>query len=126
MTLSTRKSPIRDSVVLPLLVATAAMAGCATAPGPASDVGDAIRAEGRIVSIDTQPWAYDGHAVVVLEAEGSPITIQLPARWNLCAAAPVDVEALQVGQRARVVGARADQGEVVVCGDASHQLVPIR
>ena len=77
------------------------------------------------MSIDTQPWTYDGHAVVMLDtAQRGRIAVKLPARWNLCKAAAVDIEALQVGEAARVVGALDADGGVVVCEQATHLLSP--
>lgn len=101
------------------------IAGCATtarAPLAASDGSFA----GSIVSIDTQPWTYDGNAVVEVDTrERGRVAVQLPARWNLCKATAVDVEALRVGMQVRVVGTVGAEGEVVVCQGASHRLVPV-
>ncbi len=52
------------------------------------------------------------------------VAVQLPARWNLCQASPVDVQALAVGMRVQVVGSGAGAGTLVVCRDAAHRLVP--
>lgn len=97
-------------------------------PGDTADAvaGDA-RATGVVASIDTGPWTYDGNAVVQVEtAGGRRLQVQLPARWNLCQAAPVDIEALAVGMRVDVVGAVAGEEDVVVvCADASHRLAPV-
>ncbi|MCL1633369.1 hypothetical protein M2650_01740 [Luteimonas sp. SX5] len=82
--------------------------------------------EGAIAAIDTAPWAYDGNAVIQVDAAGrGRVAVQLPARWNLCKAAPVNVEALAVGMRVRVVGAAGAEGELVVCQDEAHRLVPV-
>lgn len=106
-----------------------ALAGisCAAAPVPATsapmDDGQAT-VEGTIAAIDTQPWAYDGNAVVLLEtAAGRQVSVQLPARWNLCKAAPVDVASLAVGRRARAVGTVTAEDELVVCERAGHRMV---
>lgn len=100
------------------------VAGCSTpvaVPGHSSEVS----IEGAIASIDTQPWAYDGNAVIQVDADGrGRVAVQLPARWNLCKAAPVDVEALAVGMRVRAIGAPGGEGELVVCEDEAHRLVP--
>lgn len=102
-------------------------AACST-PGDTADAvaGDA-RATGVVASIDTGPWTYDGNAVVQVETAGDRrLQVQLPARWNLCQAAPVDIEALAVGMRVDVVGAVAGEEDVVVvCADASHRLAPV-
>jgi len=112
------------SVVLGVVVLTA---GCATKPvaqpQPQSDKQTSI--EGSIASIDTQPWAYDGNAVIQVDtAERGRVAVQLPARWNLCKAAPVNVEALAVGMRVRVVGTAGTDGQLVVCQEEAHRLVP--
>jgi hypothetical protein len=52
------------------------------------------------------------------------VPVELPARWNLCQAGPVDVEALAVGMRVQAVGAPTAEGGLVVCQDPSHRLVP--
>ncbi|MGY1520333.1 hypothetical protein ACW5DW_07845 [Luteimonas sp. A482] len=82
--------------------------------------------EGTVASIDTQPWTYDGNAVIRVDtADRGSVAVELPARWNLCKAAPVDVEALAVGMRVRAMGAAGGEGGLVVCEDAAHRLVPV-
>ncbi|MGY0619227.1 hypothetical protein [Lysobacter sp. A378] len=69
---------------------------------------------------------FTGSAVVQVESERRGIVqVQLPARWSLCKAAPVDVEGLVVGMRVQAVGAASGEGGLVVCADPSHQLVPL-
>jgi hypothetical protein len=100
------------------------VSGCATAP-VATGEGSAMSIEGTIAAIDTQPWAYDGHAVIQVDtADRGRVAVQLPARWNLCKAAPVAVDALAVGMRVRATGTPGAEGELVVCQDAAHRLVP--
>lgn len=101
--------------------------GCAAAPVPAASAptedGQAT-VEGAIAAIDTRPWAYDGNAVVLLEtAAGRQVSVHLPARWNLCKAAPVDVASLAVGRRARAVGTVTAGDVLTVCERAGHRLV---
>lgn len=99
---------------------------CATqvAQAPAADAQRAMT--GSIVAIDTRPWTYDGNAVVEIDSDrDGRVTVQLPARWNLCRAAPVDVQALSVGMRVQVVGNADESGGIVVCADEAHRLVPI-
>lgn len=119
---------------LPVLGATACLAlagiGCAATPAdpaptdPAPATGTQATVDGTIATIDTQPWTYDGNAVVMLRtAAGRQVSVQLPARWNLCKAAPVDVAALAVGRRARAVGSVTGENELVVCERAEHRLV---
>lgn len=107
-----------------ILVAALAAAGCASAP-PASALvpGSQTSLEGTIASIDTQPWTYDGNAIVLVEtATHGQVSIQLPARWNLCKAASVDVAAMRKSQRVRAIGTVTDDGHVVVCERAEHRL----
>jgi len=102
-----------------------AFAGCATSPATNALAGGAVSVEGTIASIDTDPWAYDGNAVIRIDTQArGQVAVQLPARWNLCKAPPVDVQALSVGMRVQVVGAAGAEGELVVCEDAAHRLVP--
>lgn len=117
-------TPIARSMLA--LGAALSVAACATPSAPPAAAGGAGSIEGTITSIDTAPWAYDGNAVIVVEtaAQGS-VAVQLPARWNLCQATPVDVEALRVGMQVRATGATDTPGELVVCQDARHGLVPV-
>ncbi|TDK21505.1 hypothetical protein E2F46_14820 [Luteimonas aestuarii] len=119
------RSP-RLALAATALCAVLVVAACANTPDDASAPGGRIDVTGVIASIDTQPWMYDGNAVVEVDVEAPRrrMAVQLPARWNLCVAEPVDVEALSVGQRVRVVGNAGNRREIVVCQDASHRLVP--
>ena len=112
--------------VLALSAALAAVA-CSTSgePPPPAPAGD-IAIEGAVVSVDTRPWTYDGHAVVKVDVPGrGPVSVQLPARWNLCQAAQVDVEALAVGMRVQAVGAAAGADALTVCSGTGHRLGPV-
>lgn len=103
------------------------VAACATAPDATPTAGGQSSVEGTIVSIDTQPWAYDGNAIVMVEVpRQGQVAVHLPARWNLCKAPAVDVDALAVGMHVRATGAPGEPGEVVVCEQASHGLAPVR
>lgn len=113
-----------------MLIAAALLATACTTAGDAAvttdTARDAVRSTGTVASIDTQPWTYDGNAVVQVDtADRGRIDVQLPARWNLCQAGPIDVEALAIGMQVEVVGAAAGEGAVVVCEDPSHRLVPV-
>lgn len=123
MTLQPRHFALSAAACLALL-----SLGCvSTNPPPTSTLaeGSQTTVDGIIASIDTQPWTYDGNAVVVLEsAANGRVSVQLPARWNLCKAAPVDVESLVVGQRAQAIGTVTVDGALVVCERAEHRLVP--
>ncbi|HEY4530413.1 MAG TPA: hypothetical protein VIG97_08840, partial [Luteimonas sp.] len=104
-----------------------AVASCST-PGeaPRSTPTDDTAIEGTVASIDTQPWTYDGHALVQVDVPGrGRVSVQLPARWNLCQAAPVDVEALRVGLRVQAVGTPEGADVLTVCSGAAHRLVPL-
>lgn len=111
-----------------VLAATAclalAAAGCATTtPVPALVAGGQATVDGTIASIDTKPWTYDGNAVVLLDtASNGQVSVQLPARWNLCKAGQVDVAALAVGHRAQAVGTVTEGGALVVCERVEHRL----
>lgn len=108
------------------LCAALSLAGCATAPGAPPSAAGASVIEGTIASIDTQPWAYDGNAVIRIDtADRGGVAVQLPARWNLCKTTPVDVEALAVGMRVRATGTAVGEGGLVVCEDPAHRLVPV-
>jgi hypothetical protein len=114
-------------VAASLVIATSAIAGCAATSNPPAVADDAVTIEGTILSVDTKPWAYDGNAVVLLDTRSrGQVAVQLPARWNLCEATPVDVDALELGMKVRAVGSAGPEGAVIVCSDASHQLAPIR
>lgn len=117
------------SVTRSLAVAAAlfALSACATAPaGGALTVGQEATVEGEVTSVDTDPWAYDGNAVVTLATGGGKVSVQLPARWNLCKAQPLgDVQALEPGDRVQAVGTVTAPGELVVCAQPQHRLQKI-
>lgn len=111
-----------------LLVAAAALlalSACATATKQGAwVVGQQATIEGEVVSVDTNPWAYDGNAVVTISTTGAgTVSVQLPARWNLCKAQPPDdVQALKPRDRVQVVGTATAPNEMVVCGQPEHRL----
>lgn len=130
----------RSFAVLPTVMVFAVALGTAScaaqrdvAPAPNGEaaveraaVGGNVTIAGTIVSIDTRPWMYDGHAVVQVDVDGQGrMAVQLPARWNLCQAAPVDVDALAVGMRVQAVAAAEGDGRLTVCSDAGHRLAPL-
>jgi hypothetical protein len=108
------------------LAGLVAVTACSTSPGGAPAAGGDVTIEGTIASIDTKPWTYDGHALVEVDvpAQGR-VVVQLPARWNLCQAESVDVQALGVGMRVRAVGEAGDDGALTVCGRSTHRLLPL-
>jgi len=114
--------------VLRLSAATAlllALAACVTTThsGTALTAGTQASIEGRVSSIDTAPWAYDGNAVigVATNAHGV-VAVHLPARWNLCRAPAVDVEGLAIGDEVHATGSVGARGELVVCERPEHGL----
>lgn len=110
-------------VLVPLLLCAGLGAGCASAPATSASSSGEQSIEGTIASVDTAPWAYDGHAVVQVDtATRGRVAVQLPARWNLCKVAPVDVAALSVGMRIHAVGAADGEGGLVVCSEVTHRL----
>lgn len=119
---------IRLACYTRLLTATTALvslAACSTAPaGNALVVGQQATIEGDVVNVDTNPWAYDGNAVVTVStANAGTVSVQLPARWNLCkATAPGDVQALKPRDRVQAIGTVTAPGELVVCERAEHRL----
>jgi len=111
------------------LIASAAvltgLSACATAPaGNASLGGQQLTIEGDVVRVDTDPWAYDGNAVVTVStATMGTVSVQLPARWNLCKAPPPgEVQALKPGDRVQAIGTMSDANELVVCEQPQHVL----
>lgn len=107
-----------------LCAASVALGGCVMArniSGAALQLGQEAAISGRVVAIDTSPWAYDGNAVIQVATEAHGIVlVHLPARWNLCAAPPVDVEALAVGEEVQARGSVGSSGELIVCASSGH------
>lgn len=102
-----------------------ALAACVTTThsGAALTVGTQASIEGRVSSIDTAPWAYDGNAVVGVATNAhGVVAVHLPARWNLCRAQAVDVEGLSIGDDVRATGSVGAEGELVVCERPEHRL----
>lgn len=119
---STRLTPLL------LAVATAvALSGCVVArnsSGTALQAGQQASIAGRVVALDMTPWTYDGNAIVQVATDAHGIVqVQLPARWNLCAAPPVAVDALAVGDDVSAMGTVGQERELVVCERATHYLV---
>lgn len=119
--------PIRAALATTLGLGLLA-AGCATAPSAPARLAPGSQAtiQGTVAAVDLQPWTYDGNAQVQVQTDDyGSVHVQLPARWNLCKAAPVDVESLKVGRRVRAVGTVGEEGQMVVCEQAAHQLTTI-
>jgi hypothetical protein len=116
------RTACRPLIASSLLLALAACASVQDAP--VTSAGERV-VEGTIVSIDTQPWTYDGNAIVVVDTGAQrQVSVELPARWNLCAAAPVNVDALSVGMRVVAAGDAGEGDSIVVCQQSSHRLAP--
>ena len=118
--------PPRVAVIAALLM----MSACTTVPPPTSSRATALvpgqqaTIEGEVVSVDTAPWAYDGNAVVTVStASAGTVSVQLPARWNLCKAQPPgDVQALQPRDRVQAIGTVTAPDTLVVCEQPQHTL----
>lgn len=112
------------SPLLATAVALAALSGCATVPaGSAMSVGQEATIEGNVVSVNTDPWAYDGNAVVMVSTATGDVRVQLPARLNLCKAQPLDdIQSFEPNDRVQAVGTVTGPGEMVVCGQPEHRL----
>jgi hypothetical protein len=114
----------------PPATASSATAPPITAPPVTASSGAALVAgqqatiEGDVASVDTAPWAYDGNAVVTVSTPAAGIvSVQLPARWNLCKARPLDdVQALKPRDRVQAVGTVSAAGTLVVCEQPQHTL----
>jgi hypothetical protein len=110
------------------LSAAALLLGACTTTPPATPsatlaAGQQATVDGTIVSVDTTPWTYDGSAVVKIAAANGQVDVHLPARWNLCKAAPPDdVQSLKAGDRVQATGTVTDDGALVVCEGADHGL----
>ena len=114
--------------LLAVAAALIALSACAAAPSrDALVVGQQATIEGEVVRVDTDPWAYDGNAVITVStADAGTISVQLPARWNLCKAQPLgDVQALKPRDRVQVVGTVTAPGEVVVCQQPQDRLLKV-
>lgn len=124
MTLRTSRMHFRRCGTAIVLACT--LSACATRPAHTTSLvpGEQATFEGRIVGVDTNPWAYDGNAVVTVATDnGGTVQVQLPARWNLCKAeAPGDVQALRSDDRVQVAGTVTEAGTVVVCEQPQHHL----
>lgn len=106
--------------------ATASLLLCACGTTPAHDApaaGQQATVTGRIVSVDTTPWTYDGSAVVKVSTTDGTIDVHLPARWNLCKAPPPDdVQSIKAGDRVQATGTVGEDGSLVVCERPEHGL----
>lgn len=121
-----RTAPLAHS--LAVAAALIALSACATAPTRnALVVGQQAAIEGEVVRVDTDPWAYDGNAVITVSTDAGTINVQLPARWNLCKAPPLDdVPSLKPRDRVQALGTVTAPGELVVCERSEHLLRKVK
>jgi len=100
-------------------VASLAVAACAHAPA----TSDAGRIEGRVVALDTAPWAFDGNGTLSVDTGARTVRVALPARWNLCKGHGLDtVGMLKVGDRVRVSGRTTEDGTLDACTEPSGSI----
>lgn len=119
---------LHSRVAVPVLaIAASLLSACATHGGVGGTLapGTEVEFEGRLESVDTRPWTYDGNARLVVETgTHGDVAVELPARWNLCKAPAVgDAGNLSAGQRVRVAGTVTAPSTVTVCERASHRVV---
>lgn len=118
--------PIRHALV-PLFAAV--LASCSSTGATLSPLatGGEVEFEGRLESVDTAPWAYDGNARLVVETPAhGDVAVELPARWNLCKATGIgDASAFAAGDRVRVAGTVTAPGTVTVCQQAAHRIARV-
>ncbi|GAB3730280.1 hypothetical protein GCM10028862_09440 [Luteimonas pelagia] len=120
------RHPAAVRPLLALALAAALSSGCATtaATDAAAGPGTTATAEGRITSIDRDPWAYDGNAVMAVQTTGGTARVEIPARLNLCDAPGLDAfGTLVVGERIRATGEVGADGAITVCRGTGHALV---
>ena len=91
---------------------------------PAFAIDQEVTLEGRVASVDTAPWAYDGSGILVVDSPAhGAVKVQLPARYNLCRATGIDTAAaLKPGQRVRVSGTATDPDTLTVCEGPTHRI----
>lgn len=115
------------SMQRPLVLLLASLLAACSSTGPTTTTlatGAEVEFEGRLETVDTAPWAYDGNARLVVEtiAHGD-VAVELPARWNLCKATGIgDASTFTAGDRVRVVGTVTAPATVTVCQQATHRI----
>lgn len=116
----------RPSHVRPvaMLAASLLLCACASTAGRGlGSTGQQATVTGRIVSVDTAPWTYDGSAVVKIATASGQVDVHLPARWNLCKAPPPDgVQSLKAGDHIQAIGTVGGDGALIVCERAENGL----
>lgn len=83
-----------------------------------------VVAEGRVMSVDASPMAYDGCALVVLDsASHGPLTVHLHAGANLCRAQDLGLLGeLRIGDPLQVEGLATRPADITVCQEPPHRL----
>lgn len=105
-----------------LSLAALVLAGCQT-PVATDRAGTTGTVEGRVVAIDRDPWMYDGNATMRVESASGAVTVEIPARLNLCPAPGVGAfPEIEVGDRIRARGEVGSEGRITVCNGAGHAL----
>ncbi|MFC0679640.1 NEW3 domain-containing protein [Lysobacter korlensis] len=102
----------------------AVVTACTSMPAAPQTDGTQATIEGTVAAVDTSPWAYDGNAVVTVSTDArGTVSVQLPARWNLCkATAPDELQRLKPGDRVQATGTLGPDNALVVCERAEHRL----
>jgi hypothetical protein len=110
--------------VLAAALVSSVLAGCRTAPVEAADGSGALRTvEGAIVRVDRSPMAWDGHGLLVIATAQGEVTVNVPARTNLCQATGLDLFAsVEAGTRVQAAGSPSGPAAVTVCSGADHYL----
>lgn len=125
-TQSRGRHPLRaHAFLLAPLVALVELAGCASMPSaPILAVGRDLAFTGTVVTADFAPWAFDGSAVVTVDAGPlGRIAVSLPARYNLCKASGIgSASTLAAGMKVDIVGRVTAPAQVSVCESASHHI----
>ena len=108
-----------------LLLILTLLAACVR-PEPAVDPPSDGPGEvtGTVVSIDREPMAYDGDALIELATDAGPVTVHVAARMNLCKASGLSlIGSLQVGDTVEVRGERSVDGSILPCASSEHAII---
>lgn len=84
-----------------------------------------IEAVGTVTAIDLEPLTYDGPArIAITTTDGKNLTIEVPARINLCAAKDTiaDLSQIAIDDTIEVTGDLTSEGVVVPCESMEHYL----
>lgn len=84
-----------------------------------------VVAVGSVTAVDLEPMTYDGPGrILITTTDGKNLTIEVPARMNLCAAKDSidDVSQIAVNDTIEVTGDLTAEGVVVPCESMEHYL----